>query len=86
MGGKILHSCLLLPPLQHWGLCRQVRGDNPYFLLVDEGGKLTRIPNVSRDKLTPSVSSVVDPDPHSFGCPGSGSVLGIRIRIQEHDN
>jgi hypothetical protein len=29
---------------------------------------------------------VVDSDPHSFGCPGSGSVLGIRIRIQEHGN
>jgi hypothetical protein len=25
-------------------------------------------------------------DPHSFGCPGSGSVLGMRIRIQEHEN
>jgi hypothetical protein len=24
----------------------------------------------------------MDPDPHSFGCPGSGSVLGMRIRIQ----
>jgi hypothetical protein len=23
-------------------------------------------------------------DPHCFGCPGSGSVLGMRIRIQEH--
>jgi hypothetical protein len=31
-------------------------------------------------------ASVVDPDPHSFGCPGSrsGSVLLMRIRIQEH--
>jgi len=39
MGGKVLHSCLLLPPLQHWGLCGQVPGDNPYFLLVDEGAE-----------------------------------------------
>ncbi len=31
-------------------------------------------------------ASVVDPNPHSFGCPGSGSVLGMRIRIQEHEN
>jgi hypothetical protein len=23
-------------------------------------------------------------DPHSFGCPGSVSILGMRIRIQEH--
>jgi hypothetical protein len=34
-------------------------------------------------------SSVVDPDPvhldpHSFGCFGSGFVLGMRIRIQEY--
>ncbi len=29
---------------------------------------------------------VVDSDPHSFGCRGSGSVLGIRIRFQEHGN
>jgi hypothetical protein len=31
---------------------------------------------------------VVDPDPHKFGCPGSGSALGMRIRIrtQEHEN
>jgi hypothetical protein len=28
--------------------------------------------------------SVVDPDPHGFGCPGIGSLLGMRIRIQEH--
>ncbi len=39
MGGKVLHSCLLLPPLQHWGLRRQVRGDNAYFLLIDEGAE-----------------------------------------------
>ncbi len=25
-------------------------------------------------------------DPHSLGCPGSRSVLGTRIRIQEHEN
>ncbi len=25
-------------------------------------------------------------DPHSVGCPRSGSVLGMRIRIQEHEN
>jgi hypothetical protein len=25
-------------------------------------------------------------DPLSFGCPGSGLVLGIQIRIQEHGN
>jgi hypothetical protein len=25
-------------------------------------------------------------DPHSFGCPGSGFSLGMRIRIQEHEN
>ncbi len=30
--------------------------------------------------------SVVDPDPHSFGCPGSGSVLVMRIQIREHGN
>ncbi len=30
--------------------------------------------------------SVVDPDPHWFGCLGFGSVLGIRIQIQEHGN
>jgi hypothetical protein len=24
-----------------------------------------------------------DPEPHLFGSPGSGSVLGMRIRIQE---
>ncbi len=78
MGGKVLHSCLLLPPLQHWGLCGQVPGDNPYFLLVGEGGKLTRIPNVSSDKVSRPVSSVVEPDPHSFACPGSGSLLGTR--------
>ncbi len=27
--------------------------------------------------------SVADPDPHSFWSAGSGSALGIRIRIQE---
>ncbi len=31
-------------------------------------------------------SSVLDPDPHSFGCPGSGSVLEMQIRILEHQN
>ncbi len=31
-------------------------------------------------------SSVVDPDPHSFWSAGSGSALGIRIRIQEGQN
>jgi hypothetical protein len=36
--------------------------------------------------LESSLSSVVDPDPHSFCCPGSGSVLGMRIRIREHRN
>jgi hypothetical protein len=25
-------------------------------------------------------------DPHSFGCSRSGSVMGMRIRIQEHGN
>ncbi len=30
------------------------------------------------------VRNSVNPDPHLFGCPGSGSVLGMRIRIQEH--
>jgi hypothetical protein len=25
-------------------------------------------------------------DQHSLGCPGSGSKLGIRIRIQEREN
>jgi hypothetical protein len=32
--------------------------------------------------------SVVDPNPNSFGCPGpgTGSVWGMRIRIQEHGN
>ncbi len=29
------------------------------------------------------VGKLSDPDPHRFGCPGSGSVLGMRIRIQE---
>jgi hypothetical protein len=29
--------------------------------------------------------SVVDSDPHSFGCPGSGSVLGMMIRMQENE-
>ncbi len=35
-----------------------------------------------------SLFSVVDPDPQrsGFGCPGYGSVLGMRIRIQEHGN
>ncbi len=28
--------------------------------------------------------TVVDSDPHWFGCPGSGSVLGMRIRIQDN--
>ncbi len=27
---------------------------------------------------------IADPCPHSFGCPGSGSVMGKRIRIREH--
>ncbi len=31
-------------------------------------------------------SSVVDPDPHSFGSPGSGSVLELRIWILDHGN
>ncbi len=26
------------------------------------------------------------PDPHSLGCPGSGSILGMRIRIKELGN
>ncbi len=73
VGGKVLHSCLLLPPLQHWGLRRQVPGDNPYFLFG-----WWRKANVSSDKLTRPVSIVVDLDPHSFGCPWSGSVLGSR--------
>ncbi len=29
-------------------------------------------------------TSVVDRDPHWFGCPGSGSILEMRIRVQEH--
>jgi hypothetical protein len=33
--------------------------------------------------LLTCVSSVADPDPHSFWSAGSGSALGIRIRIQE---
>ncbi len=28
--------------------------------------------------------SFLDPDPHWFGCPGFGSVLGMGIQIQEH--
>ncbi len=66
MGGKILHSCLLLPPLQHWGLRRQVRGDIPYFLLVDDGAE----PRVFLMYRYPAISWH---DP----CP----VLLIRIRI-----
>ncbi len=31
-------------------------------------------------------AGVVDPDPHWLGRPGSGSVLGMRNRIQEHWN
>jgi hypothetical protein len=27
-----------------------------------------------------------EPDPHGFGSPGSGSVLGMRVRIQEQGN
>jgi hypothetical protein len=30
-------------------------------------------------------TSVSDPDPHGFGSPGSGSVLGMRIRIQQQE-
>jgi hypothetical protein len=25
-------------------------------------------------------------DPHSFGCPGFGSAMGMRIRIKKHEN
>jgi hypothetical protein len=32
------------------------------------------------------LTSVADPDPHSFWSAGSGSALGIRIRIQEGQN
>jgi hypothetical protein len=32
------------------------------------------------------VYSVVDLDPHSFGWSVPGSVLGMRIRIQQHGN
>jgi hypothetical protein len=32
------------------------------------------------------LSSVVDPDPYIFGSAGSGSAVGIRIRIQEGQN
>jgi hypothetical protein len=28
----------------------------------------------------------LEPDPHWLGCPGSGSVLGMLIRIQKHGN
>jgi hypothetical protein len=36
----------------------------------------------------PDSTSVSDPDPQKFGSPGSAyrSVLGMRIRIQEHGN
>jgi hypothetical protein len=30
--------------------------------------------------------SVVNPDPHSFACPGSRSALEMQIRIQKHEN
>ncbi len=33
---------------------------------------------------TSIVDPDLDPDPHSFGCSASGSVLGMRIRIQDH--
>ncbi len=34
----------------------------------------------------PCISNVLNPDPHLSDCPGSGSILGMRIRIQEHRN
>jgi hypothetical protein len=43
-------------------------------------------PPASTTKKIVLTNSVVDPDPNTFGYPGSGSVLGMRIWIQEHGN
>ncbi len=34
-------------------------------------------------KINSFATSVVDPDPHWFGSPRSGSVRGLRIRIKD---
>ncbi len=40
-------------------------------------------PPASTTKKIVVTNSVVDPDSHSFGYPGPGSVLGMRIRNME---
>jgi ribosome biogenesis GTPase A len=61
------------------------------FIGYPNTGKSSVINTLRSKKVALPYTIVVDPDPHrmdpySFGCPGSGSVMGIRIRIQEHGN
>ncbi len=52
--------------------------------------KLHKLPGTKRYQeifLFITIAANPDPqDPHSLGCPGSGSVLEMRIRIQKHGN
>jgi hypothetical protein len=45
---------------------------------------ISTLSDKKENEMLKAASCVVDPDPHSFGCPGSGSVLIMRIWILEH--
>ncbi len=80
-GGGVL-PVLLLPGRAGRGGGGRLHRTRPH--LRGQGRHLPQVPLPPHTVSGCFVYTVVDPDPHSFGCPGS--ILGIRIRIQELGN
>jgi hypothetical protein len=83
IGGWVGDNRILMPLLCVWRECLTCGDVSCCSMSLWK----VRLPGTVLVSVNWKVSvSVVDPDPHSFFCPGSGSVLGMRIRIQEHEN